>query len=106
MSRILVLLASAAIAAPAAAGTYAAKTAAPVSEGKIIARDIVWNCAADACRGSTLESRPQVLCQSLAKRAGRLSSFAVDGRAFSAAELDKCNAAAPQPKAPALAQSN
>ena len=31
---------------------------------------------------------------SLAKRAGRIESFIVDGRAFSAAELDKCNTAA------------
>jgi len=34
------------------------------------------------------------LCQSLAKHAGRIDRFAVDGREFSAAELDKCNTAA------------
>ena len=33
-----------------------------------------------------------MLCQALAKRAGRLESFVVDGRAFGAAELAKCNA--------------
>ena len=106
MSRFLILLAATAMAAPAAAGTYTARTAAPVSDGKIIARDIVWNCAAGACKGSTLESRPQVLCQSLAKRAGRLSSFAVDGRAFASGDLDKCNSVAPAPRQQALAEAN
>jgi hypothetical protein len=90
-----VMMVSAAVlfAAPAAAATYSAKPAVPTSE-KFIARDITWNCGPAACQGATAESRPAVLCQSLAKRAGRIESFAVDGRAFSAAELDKCNTAA------------
>jgi len=44
-----------------------------------------------------------VLCQSLAKRAGRIESFVADGRAFTAAELDRCNASAKGAKASALA---
>ncbi len=59
---------------------------------KIIGKDISWDCGADACRGSTEASRPLVLCQDLAKRAGRLESFAADGRALTADQLDKCNA--------------
>jgi len=78
---------------PASAATYSAKLAAPTSQ-RIIARDISWSCGADACQGATEESRPAVLCQGLAKRAGRIDSFLVDGRAFSGAELDKCNASA------------
>jgi hypothetical protein len=35
-----------------------------------------------------------VLCQSLAKRAGRVESFIVNGQAFGLAELDRCNTAA------------
>jgi hypothetical protein len=35
-----------------------------------------------------------VLCQSLARRAGHIDRFLVDGRAFSQAELDRCNASA------------
>lgn len=90
-----VLIASAALlsTAPVAAATYSAKPAVPMSE-RFIARDITWNCGPAACQGATAESRPAVLCQSLAKRAGRIESFLVDGRAFSAAELDKCNTAA------------
>jgi hypothetical protein len=106
MTRTFALLAALVIAAPASAASYEGKPAAPVSANRIVARDIVWNCGADSCRGSTQESRPQVLCQSLAKKAGRLSSFAVDGRAFADAELAKCNATAPQGSQPALAKAN
>jgi len=80
-------------AAPAAAANYSAKLAVPAS-GRFIARDITWDCGTDACQGATDESRPVVLCQSLAKRTGRVDSFLVNGRAFTPAELDQCNAAA------------
>jgi hypothetical protein len=99
---VLMLSALALIAGPAAAASYSAKLAVPTSE-RFIARDIVWACGADACQGSTQESRPAVLCQSLAKRAGKVDSFLVDGRAFTAAELDKCNASAKADPGKALA---
>ena len=35
-----------------------------------------------------------MLCQALAKQAGRIESFAVDGRAIGEADLGKCNASA------------
>ena len=89
-------------ASPLAAATYSAKPAVPTSE-RFIARDITWTCGPAACQGATAESRPAVLCQSLAKRAGRIESFIVDGRAFGAAELDKCNAAAKATTASAAA---
>jgi hypothetical protein len=88
---ILVFSALAMTAAPAAASSYSAKTAAPTNE-RFVTREITWNCGPDACQGSTDESRPLVLCQSLAKRAGQIDSFAVDGRALAAQELAKCNA--------------
>ena len=80
-------------AAPAIATTYSARPAVPTSE-RFITRDIVWQCGPAACQGSTQESRPAVLCQSLAKRVGRVESFVADGRAFTAAELERCNASA------------
>jgi hypothetical protein len=98
----LSLSAIALAAAPAAAANYSAKLAAPTSE-RFIARDIIWTCGAAACQGATNESRPTVLCQSLAKRAGRVDSFLVDGRAFSEAELQRCNASAKAKPASALA---
>jgi hypothetical protein len=89
-------------AAPVAASNYAATPAAPAST-RFVTGDITWNCGPAACQGSTEESRPLVLCQSLAKRAGRIDTFTVDGRAFSAAELQQCNAAAKAQPAKALA---
>jgi len=80
-------------AAPAAASTYSANLATPTTD-RIIGRDIVWSCAGGACQGATDESRPAVICQSLARQAGKVGNFAADGRAFTPAELDKCNAAA------------
>ena len=89
---------------PTAAGaaSYSAKPSVPVSD-RIVARDIIWNCGPDACEGATAESRPVVLCEGLAKRAGRIDSFLVDGRAIAPADLDRCNAAAKAQSAKALA---
>jgi hypothetical protein len=99
---IFALSAIALAAAPAAASNYTAAPAAPANQ-RFITRDITWNCGPAACRGATEDSRPLVLCQSLAKRAGRIDSFLVDGRAFNAAELQQCNAAAKSEPAKALA---
>jgi hypothetical protein len=90
---ILILSALGVLAAPAAAADYSARLASPAS-GRIVARDINWACAGDSCQGATQESRPEVLCQALAKRAGKLDAFLVDGQPFSPADLDKCNTAA------------
>jgi hypothetical protein len=79
-------------ASPVAAATYSAKTSSPAPAQRIAARDILWTCSSGACTGSTPNSRPVVLCQGLAKEAGRIESFAVDGREISAAELQRCNA--------------
>lgn len=98
----LILSALAFAAAPASAGSYSAKLSTPAN-GRLIVRDIVWNCGPAACQGATDESRPAVLCESLAKKAGRVTEFLVDGRALAAAELERCNARA-KTAAPALAQ--
>ncbi|QIK78554.1 hypothetical protein G7077_06220 [Sphingomonas piscis] len=81
------------LATPAGAANYMAKPIQPAA-AKIITRDAVWGCGPDACQASTQQSRPAVLCQGLAKRAGPLQSFLVNGRAFSSAELDRCNLSA------------
>ena len=86
------LILVAAVTAPAAAASYFAKPATPTS-GQMIVPDMSWSCGSEGCQGSTMESRPVVLCESLAKRAGTIERFAVDGRDFSATELATCNAA-------------
>ena len=99
---VLFLSALAVIAAPAAAANYSAKLATPTA-GHVVARDINWACGTDGCTGATAESRPAVLCQALAKQAGRVDSFLVDGRSLSPAELEKCNASAKGDSGKALA---
>jgi hypothetical protein len=92
-------------AAPAAAATYSAKPATPVSESRIVARDVLWACGPDACAGSTQNGRPLVVCQALAKKTGRIESFLVNGRAMAPADLERCNASAPEKDNPALANA-
>ena len=105
MTRIATLIAGTLLfAAPAVAGTYSAKPLAAPAAAKIIGKDISWNCGANGCQGATETGRPLVICQDLAKRAGRLESFLVDGRALGTSELDKCNAKAGAPTA--LARAN
>lgn len=101
-----IFTAAALLTAPAIAGSYSAKPVTAPATAKIIGKDISWACAAGACNGSTDASRPLVLCQDLAKRAGRLESFIADGQALSPAELDKCNASAKDGDAKTLAKVN
>ena len=89
-------------AAPAAAASYAAKPA-NVAPQRLITSDIVWNCGTGACQGNTDESRPVVICQSLARHVGKIDSFVVNGREIAAADLDRCNSAAKAQPAKALA---
>lgn len=96
------LLGMAFVAGPATAANYSATLATPTA-GRFIARDITWNCGAAACLGATEESRPVVLCQSLAKQAGRVQTFVVDGRALPAGDLEHCNESAKAQAAQALA---
>lgn len=106
MTRIAAFIAAAALASPAFAGTYSAKPVAAPATAKIIGKDISWNCTAGACRGSTEASRPLVLCQDLAKHAGRIESFIADGKALSDEQLAKCNSAAKGGNSHELAKVN
>ncbi len=107
MTRIAALIAVAALAAsPAVAGSYSAKPVAAPTSTKIIGKDISWSRDGDTYRGSTEASRPLVLCQDLAKRAGRIETFVADGQTLSDEQLAKCNSAAKDGGAPALAKAN
>jgi hypothetical protein len=107
MTRFAAIFSAAALlAAPAMAGSYSAKPLAAPAAAKIIGKDISWTCGAGSCQGSTEASRPLVLCQDLAKRAGRLESFTADGRALGADQLEKCNASAKGGAPKVLAHAN
>jgi hypothetical protein len=91
-------------AAPAAAATYSAKPAIPAS-GRIATANVLWTCGSGSCVGSTDNSRPVVLCQGLAKEAGRIDSFTVDGREIAPDEMARCNASARQTSGQTLANA-
>lgn len=80
-------------AGPVFAAQYSASLEAPAT-AKFIDKDISWTCGGATCTGATAESRPLVLCQGLAKQAGRIGQFSVNGRALDAGQLDRCNASA------------
>jgi hypothetical protein len=107
MTRVAVFLTIATLfAAPAVAGSYSAKPVEAPAANRIVGKNIAWTCAGGTCRGSTELSRPLVICQDLAKRAGRIDSFLADGRALSADELSKCNASAKGGTPAELAKAN
>ena len=94
MSRIALFAAAALLASPAIAGSYSAKPVTAPAAKKIIGKDIGWVCGAGTCVGNTETSRPLLICQDLAKRAGRLESFSANGQALSDEQLAKCNSSA------------
>jgi len=93
MIRSISLVLGLTLAAPALASNYSATLASPTN-ARVIAPDISWSCASAACLGASDESRQLVLCQALAKRAGRVEAFLVDGRPIAPSDLQRCNAAA------------
>ena len=103
MRFVALSLAAIMIATPSVAGTYSATPSTSPESARIVTKDIAWTFADGRFQGKTDLSRPMVLCQGLAKRAGRLDGFAADGRAFDPAQLAKCNAYAAEGSA-ALAQ--
>ena len=107
MIRVAAIIAAAALfAAPALAGSYSAKPVANPAANRIVGKNIAWSCAGGTCRGSTELSRPIVICQDLAKRAGRIDSFVADGAPLSAEQLAKCNASAKGGAPAELAKAN
>lgn len=107
MTRAAAIFAAATLfAAPAIGATYSAKPVASPAANRIIGKNLAWACAGGTCRGSTELSRPLVLCQDLAKRAGRIESFVADGAPLSAEQLAKCNASARDGAPAELAKAN
>ncbi len=62
---------------------------------RLIVKDVSWSCTGAACSAPRTATAPDAnVCASVARRLGRLISFQAGDRAFEAAELKKCNAAA------------
>ena len=102
IDRVLILSAALILPATATAATFTAKPATAITATRMVARDVSWTCGPAACQGSGDYGRPLVSCQALAKKAGRIEQFAVDGRPLSAADLDACNRVARAAPAPSM----
>lgn len=91
-----VLVGSAAIATTADAqvpgGYYVAVPAAQPSRASVMTRATPWRLQGTAYVAAKAPERDTVLCDAMARQAGQLQSFTVNGRAFDADQLAKCNA--------------
>ncbi len=94
------ILLSSSAAAFAAAPSYVASFAAPVTQAKLVSSDRMWTCSDSVCvtRGAA-DSPPQHVCSRLAREMGVIASFSVRGEAFSAEALAACNVNARRPSA-------
>lgn len=80
------------VAAGAAGGSYyRAELASPAPKAKFVARDVVWSCDGANCSAGRGTSRPLIMCASLAREAGEVKSFTVNGTAIAPEELTRCN---------------
>jgi len=80
--------------ATAAGGTYyRAELASPAPGARFVARDVVWACTDASCIAGQGTSRPLIMCSTLAKKAGPVTSFTAGGKSLEADDLARCNAA-------------
>jgi hypothetical protein len=87
------LLALSLVSTPALAQYHAQPQARP-SEARVIASEMLWRCGDGGCVAPSNHSRPAIVCARLAREVGALSSFTVQGRAFTEQELQACNSRA------------
>jgi hypothetical protein len=76
------------------AGYYTATPTEAPTKTSLITRDTVWSFRDGAFNAAKAPERDMVLCQLVAQRVGKLSSFTVGGQAVDADTLAKCNAKA------------
>lgn len=86
------LLYASAAASAAGSAYYRAELANPAAEARFVARDVVWACKGTTCLAGQGNSRPLIMCSSLARAAGPVASFTANGKALDADELARCNA--------------
>jgi len=96
MLRFAVLLPAMLMGSGAFAANYMATPVSAPAAGKIVARNLMWNCDGTRCvaQQTGSASRPAIVCAVVAKELGPLSGFSVGDDAFDADALAKCNAKA------------
>lgn len=75
-------------------GYYSATLAQPLAKANLVTRNTIWKCNGTTCVAPKSGARPQIMCELMAREAGALQAFTVEGNAFDAAALEKCNARA------------
>lgn len=98
-----VILSNTTTAVAAPAGYYSAVPAVAPEAGKSVVRGLVWSCDGAACAAAEGTSRPAIICASVARELGALTSFRAGDELFDEAALAKCNARA-KPVATELVQ--
>lgn len=85
------LLAAAGAQAQPSGAYYVATPAAKIEKTHLITRSTPWSQQNGAFVAAKAPERDTVLCQLVARDVGGLSSFSVGGKAYDAAQLEKCN---------------
>ena len=77
--------------AQTARGYYSATPVTAPAPGSLVTRATVWRCGDGVCTASKATSRDSIMCELVVREVGTLASFTVNGTAFDAAALAKCN---------------
>ena len=72
---------------------YVATPETPPARTTLMTRETVWHVSGISYVTARQPERPAILCELVARTAGRLTSFTVAGQAFDADKLARCNAA-------------
>lgn len=72
-------------------GRQTATLETPSTHAKVMGKDVVWNCAGNACNAPRGNARPAISCSALVKQAGKVTAFSVGGVALDEAALTRCN---------------
>ena len=91
------IIAATGVQAQAPGGYYVATPLAKVEKTRMITRSTLWSQQNGVFVAARAPERDTVLCQLVARNVGGLASFSVGGKAYDAAQLDKCNGKAGLP---------
>lgn len=75
-------------------GYYSVTLAAQPAEAKPVVRGMIFACNGGACSAAEGTSRPGVICASVARELGPVTSFRAGGETLDGEALAKCNAKA------------
>ena len=84
-------LAAAGVSAQPATGYYVATPVAAPAKARFITRATPWQLQDGTYVAARAPERDAILCQLVVRDIGALSAFSARGKAFDAAQLEKCN---------------